>query len=120
MKYAEAITKTDISNKTIQFYLDGMSEEAGEVSGVLKRVRRGDYGKGAQKLIESKDGVRKVLEKYPKVKQDLFHEIGDEHWYGTRLITELGLTWRDIETMNTTKVKRRKREGTTMGEGSHR
>ncbi len=26
----------------IQFYLDGMNEEYGEISGVIKRMRRGD------------------------------------------------------------------------------
>ena len=50
-EYNKIIEDTDVSNKSFQFYLDGMSEESGEISGVLKRVRRGDYGTMAQEMI---------------------------------------------------------------------
>ena len=42
-KYEEFVKTTDISDHYFQFYLDGMNEENGEISGVFKRMRRGDY-----------------------------------------------------------------------------
>jgi NTP pyrophosphatase (non-canonical NTP hydrolase) len=116
----EIINETDISNKSFQFYLDGMSEESGEISGVLKRVRRGDYGSLAQELIEGHDGVLKVLENFPDVKEDLLQEIGDREWYTNRALNRLGLTLGEVLQMNAIKVKRRIDDGTIRGKGDHR
>ncbi len=120
MKYATVIKKTDISNHNLQFYLDGMKEESGEISGVFKRVRRGDFGEIAKKLIDTPDGIRKILKKFPKIKEAVLQEMGDEHWYETRFLSEIGSSWNQVERLNGKKVKRRKKEGTTMGEGSNR
>ncbi len=119
-EYEKIINKTDISNKSFQFYLDGMSEESGEISGVLKRVRRGDYGSLAQELIEGFDGVLKVLENFPDVKEDLLQEIGDREWYTNRALNRLGLTLGKVLQINATKVKRRIDNGTIRGKGDHR
>jgi NTP pyrophosphatase (non-canonical NTP hydrolase) len=119
-EYEKIINSTDISNKSFQFYLDGMSEESGEISGVLKRVRRGDYGAEAQELIEAPDGVLKVLENFPDVKEDLLQEIGDREWYTNRALNRLGLTLGDVLQMNAIKVKRRISDGTIMGNGDKR
>ena len=119
-EYEKIINKTDISNKSFQFYLDGMSEESGEISGVLKRVRRGDYGSLAQELIEGFDGVLKVLENFPDVKEDLLQEIGDREWYTNRALNRLGLTLGEVLQMNAIKVKRRIDNGTIRGKGDKR
>ncbi len=119
-EYEKIINKTDISNKSFQFYLDGMSEESGEISGVLKRVRRGDYGSLAQELIEGFDGVLKVLENFPDVKEDLLQEIGDREWYTNRALNRLGLTLGDVLDKNAIKVKRRIDNGTIRGKGDKR
>ena len=119
-EYEKIIKETDISNQSFQFYLDGMSEESGEISGVLKRVRRGDYGSLAQELIEGFDGVLKVLENFPDVKEDLLQEIGDREWYTNRALERLGLTLGDILQMNATKVIGRKNDGTIRGKGDKR
>lgn len=119
-EYEKIINETDISNKSFQFYLDGMSEESGEISGVLKRVRRGDYGSLAQELIEGHDGVLKVLENFPDVKEDLLQEIGDREWYTNRALNRLGLTLGEVLQMNAIKVKRRIDNGTIRGKGDHR
>jgi NTP pyrophosphatase (non-canonical NTP hydrolase) len=119
-EYEKIINETDISNKSFQFYLDGMSEESGEISGVLKRVRRGDYGSLAQELIEGHDGVLKVLENFPDVKEDLLQEIGDREWYTNRALNRLGLTLGEVLQMNAIKVKRRIDDGTIRGKGDHR
>ncbi len=119
-EYEKIINSTDISNKSFQFYLDGMSEESGEISGVLKRVRRKDYGAEAQEIIEAPDGVLKVLENFPDVKEDFLQEVGDREWYTNRALSRLGLTLGDVLQMNAIKVKRRIDNGTIRGKGDKR
>jgi len=119
-EYEKIIEETDVSNKSFQFYLDGMSEESGEISGVLKRVRRGDYGKIAQEMIEAPDGVLKVLQNFPEVKEDFLQEVGDREWYTNRALNRLGLTLGDVLDMNAKKVIGRKKDGTILGKGDKR
>jgi len=119
-EYEKIINSTDISNQSFQFYLDGMSEESGEISGVLKRVRRKDYGAEAQELIEAPDGVLKVLENFPEIKEDFLQEVGDREWYTNRALNRLGLTLGDVFQMNAIKVKRRIDNGTIRGKGDKR
>jgi len=119
-EYEKIIEETDVSNKSFQFYLDGMSEESGEISGVLKRVRRGDYGKIAQEMIEAPDGVLKVLENFPDVKEDFLQEVGDREWYTNRALNRLKLTLGDVLDMNAKKVIGRKNKGTILGKGDKR
>jgi len=119
-EYEKIINSTDISNKSFQFYLDGMSEESGEISGVLKRVRRKDYGAEAQELIEAPDGVLKVLENFPDVLEDFLQEVGDREWYTNRALNRLGLTLGDVLDKNAIKVKRRIDNGTIRGKGDKR
>ncbi len=119
-EYEKIIEETDVSNKSFQFYLDGMSEESGEISGVLKRVRRGDYGKIAQEMIEAPDGVLKVLENFPDVKEDFLQEVGDREWYTNRALNRIKLTLGDVLDMNAQKVIGRKKDGTILGKGDHR
>jgi len=119
-EYEKIIEETDVSNKSFQFYLDGMSEESGEISGVLKRVRRGDYGKIAQEMIEAPDGVLKVLENFPDVKEDFLQEVGDREWYTNRALNRIKLTLGDVLDMNAKKVIGRKKDGTILGKGDKR
>jgi len=119
-EYEKIINSTDISNQSFQFYLDGMSEESGEISGVLKRVRRKDYGAEAQEIIEAPDGVLKVLENFPDILEDLLQEIGDREWYTNRALNRLGLNLGDVLQMNAIKVKRRIDNGTIRGKGDKR
>lgn len=119
-EYEKIIEDTDISNKSFQFYLDGMSEESGEISGVLKRVRRGDYGKIAQEMIEAPDGVLKVLENFPDLLEDFLQEVGDREWYTNRALNRLKLTLGHVLEMNAKKVIGRKKKGTILGKGDKR
>ncbi len=119
-EYERIINKTDISNKSFQFYLDGMSEESGEISGVFKRVRRGDYGKKAQDMIEKTNGVLSVLTIFPEILDDFLKEVGDREWYTNRALNRLGLTLGKVLQINATKVKRRIDNGTIRGKGDHR
>jgi len=119
-EYNKIIEDTDVSNKSFQFYLDGMSEESGEISGVLKRVRRGDYGKIAQEMIEAPDGVLKVLENFPDILEDFLQEVGDREWYTNRALNRLKLTLGHVLEMNAKKVIGRKKNGTILGKGDKR
>jgi len=119
-EYEKIIEETDVSNKSFQFYLDGMSEEAGEISGVFKRVRRGDYGKKAQDMIEKSNGVLRVLTIFPKIKEDFLQEVGDREWYTNRALQRLQLTLGDVLQINATKVIGRKAKGTILGKGDKR
>ncbi len=119
-EYNKIIEDTDVSNKSFQFYLDGMSEESGEISGVLKRVRRGDYGTMAQEMIEAPDGVLKVLQNFPDIKEDFLQEVGDREWYTNRALNRLKLTLGNVLEMNAKKVIGRKRDGTILGKGDKR
>ncbi len=117
--YEKFVSTTDLSGHGIQFYLDGMVEETGEVVGVFKRVRRGDYGEWAKKKAEE-EGIDAVIKAFPEVKKDLMKELGDVHWYGTRLLQVMETDWVTIRQMNLDKLKKRKKTGTIMGQGDNR
>ncbi len=119
--YEKFVKTTDvkIGEHDLEFYFDGMREESGEISGVLKRIRRGDYGQDARDFAMKK-GVGSVLKINKQARLDFMKEIGDEHWYQTRALQELGLTWEDIESMNIEKLKKRLETGTIVGKGDNR
>jgi hypothetical protein len=119
MNYQEFVKSTDISNCNLQFYVDGMTEESGEISGIFKRVRRGDYGEQAKEDIDEL-GLRYVLSNYDDVRQDMIKELGDIHWYTSRFIQEMGSTWEEVESINTEKLLKRKSSGKIMGHGDNR
>ena len=119
-EYSKIIEETDISNHSLQFYVDGMGEEAGEIIGVFKRIRRGDFdkicGEPVSQLVED-NGLHWVLVSFPPVLDKLLDEIGDREWYTHRLLNMLGYTFMDVLERNAKKVKKRKEEGKIMGEG---
>lgn len=120
MTYEDFVKTTDISSHDIQFYLDGMNEESGEISGIFKRIRRGDYGKGSKDLIDEGTPLGTVLAFTPNATDDLIKEIGDMHWYTTRLLQELGHTWEYVEATNERKLTTRKEQDKIMGKGDNR
>lgn len=117
--YEEFCESTDVSNQSIQFYLDGMNEENGEISGVFKRVRRGDYGDKAKLEIEER-GLFYIIKNYPDVFYDVIKEIGDRHWYTIRFLQKLDVTWRQIEQTNIDKLRDRVKRGKILGHGDDR
>jgi len=125
-EYEKFTESTDISNNSMQFYLDGMSEEGGELSGVLKRVRRGDYDINTydtdakvSKVIE-RLGLEYVLLNFPEIRKDIISEIGDRHWYTTRFLSKTGVNWNEVMDYNKSKLVKRKKDGTIMGHGEER
>lgn len=119
MSYDKFVKETDLSDNNLQFYIDGMTEENGEISGIFKRVRRGDYGESAKKEIDV-FGLKYVIVNYEDVKNDLLKEVGDRHWYTTRLLQEIDCSWIDVERINMQKLSKRKSDGTIMGHGDNR
>lgn len=120
-EYEEFTESTDISNQSLQFYLDGMSEESGELSGIFKRIRRGDYGTVPMVLIDKeKKGLPWVIDNIPEIKKALVSEIGDRFWYNTRFLNKIGVTWAEIMDYNHAKLKQRKEDGTIKGHGEER
>ncbi len=125
-EYEKFTESTDVSNHSMQFYLDGMSEEGGELSGVLKRIRRGDYDTGkdttdtkVSEIIE-RLGLEYVLLNFPEIRKDIISEIGDRHWYTTRFLSNIGINWNEVMDYNKSKLVKRKEDGTIMGHGEER
>lgn len=122
-EYEKITNSTDISNHSLQFYLDGMSEESGEINGVLKRVRRGDYDKKCHAPVSQEietEGLEYILDTYQIILRDLLDEIGDREWYTVRFLNRLKLTLMYVLEGNATKVKGRKKDGTILGKGDKR
>ena len=121
MNYEDFVRTTDKSNHNPQFYIDGMNEENGEISGIFKRIRRGDYGNLPKLFIDDKDaGIKFVLDDFPKIKEDIIKELGDRHWYTTRFLQEIGSTWKEVEDTNKQKLTKREETGTILGHGDTR
>ncbi len=120
MTYEDFAEETDVSNQNVQFYLDGMNEENGEISGIFKRIRRGDYGVEAKSVIDTVKGLEWILSNVKGVKEDVLKEIGDRHWYTTRFLQQIGSTWKEVEIINVDKLKKRLKEGKIVGKGDNR
>ncbi len=119
-EYSKIIEETDVSNHSLQFYIDGMGEEAGEIIGVLKRIRRGDFDEICEDKVSEKIeslGLNYILHTYKPIVEKLLDEIGDREWYTHRFLNMLGYTFNDVLERNAEKVKGRKKHGTIMGEG---
>jgi len=120
LDYWKFTKTTDISDHDLQFYLDGMSEEHGELFGVFKRMRRGDYGVWTKQAFKDGLPLKKILDFNSEALRDVKKELGDHHWYETRFIQELGYDWKHIEDVNMSKLDKRVETGTLMGKGDDR
>jgi NTP pyrophosphatase (non-canonical NTP hydrolase) len=81
----------------------GLSSEAGEVAGKIKKVMRDHGGKVSD---ENKEEIKK--------------ELGDVLWYVAQIATELGLTLDDIAEHNIEKLYSRMERGKLKGDGDNR
>lgn len=87
----------------IAFLALGLTEEAGEAAGKIKKVFRDNNGNFDAKRTEQ-----------------LKHELGDVLWYLTQLCTELGLTLEDVAEANLQKTLSRLQRNKIDGSGDHR
>jgi len=118
--YEDFCESTDISNQSLQFYLDGMNEENGEISGIFKRIRRGDYGEEAKGIMAMQNDLEWIIKNVKGVRTDILKEIGDRHWYTTRFLQKIDADWQMVESVNVDKLKKRVDDGTLMGKGDNR
>ena len=81
----------------------GLTNEAGEVAGKIKKIFRDRGG-----VISEED------------RQALKGELGDVLWYLTQICTELGLSLEDIATANIEKLFSRLERGQIQGDGDNR
>ena len=81
----------------------GLTEEAGEVAGKIKKILRDDNGV----ISEEK-------------KQEIKKELGDVLWYLTAECNELGLSLEEVVEENIKKMFGRRERGTLHGSGDNR
>ena len=81
----------------------GLTNEAGEVAGKIKKLFRGKGG-----VISEED------------RQALKQELGDVLWYLTQICTELGLSLDEVASANIEKLFSRLERGQIRGEGDNR
>lgn len=87
----------------IQYCALGLSEEAGEAAGHIKKMLRDDGGK----LTKSR-------------KEAIAKELGDTLWYLSRMAGKLGFDLDEIAKMNLDKIKGRVKRKTQHGSGDNR
>ena len=81
----------------------GLTSEAGEVAGKVKKIFRDKGG-----VIGEED------------RADLKSELGDVLWYLAQICTDLGLSLQEVAEENLRKLARRQDAGTLQGEGDDR
>ena len=81
----------------------GLTNEAGEVSGKIKKIFRDRQGVISQSDLEA-----------------LLGELGDVLWYLAQVSTELGLSLDEIAEHNIAKLLDRQRRGKIHGDGDNR
>ena len=86
------------SNLELYYLSLGLTSEAGEVAGKVKKIiRDGQYNPGA-----------------------IMSELSDVLWYVARLADSLGMTMEDLATLNHGKLTKRQSAGTLSGSGDER
>lgn len=91
------------SYNSVSYATLGLTNEAGEVAGKLKKVWRDNDGS----LTQDK-------------KTEIAKELGDVLWYAAALAEELGMTLNDIAKANMHKLLDRKERGVIGGSGDNR
>jgi len=81
----------------------GLTNEAGEVAGKIKKIFRDKNG-----MISEED------------REALKHELGDVLWYLAQICTELDLTLQEVATANMEKLFSRLERGQIHGDGDTR
>lgn len=81
----------------------GLTEEAGETAGIIKKLYRDKEGKLDVETVEH-----------------IKHELGDVMWYISQICDALGFTIEDVAEANIEKVRRRLEKNQIRGDGDNR
>ena len=114
--YQTAARRTAMGNSLDHFVM-GLAEEAGEVAGVLKRFHRGDEKYRVIELYGDRK-FRTLLS--PLAKEKLKDEAGDVLWYIAMIADELDITLEDIARHNVAKLADRAARKVIQGSGDNR
>jgi len=90
-------------NGSLYYVTMGLTSEAGEVAGKVKKALRDEQG-----LIDEKRA------------EAIAAEVGDVLWYCARIATEIGYDLNKIAEGNISKLTTRKESGTLKGDGDNR
>jgi NTP pyrophosphatase (non-canonical NTP hydrolase) len=103
--YQKETNKTAIypKEKAVEYLVLGLTSEAGEVAGKLKKV------------IRDKGGVIGDEEKHA-----LASEVGDVLWYISQIAYELDMTMSELAAGNVEKLSSRQKRGVIGGSGDSR
>ena len=100
--YIDKAKETDVSPKTLEYYLIGMIGEIGEFYDEMKKVLRDDKGKVTEERLTK-----------------LIDEWGDFKWYESRVFDTIfkkkGITLGEILNLNIIKLQERKKKGKLHG-----
>jgi NTP pyrophosphatase (non-canonical NTP hydrolase) len=88
----------------------GLSGEAGEVAGRVKKVFRDDQ-------LEPTQPTQSIL---PSRQLDIMRQMGDVLWYLAQMSSELGVSLDEIAQENLEKLASRKERGVISGQGDKR
>jgi NTP pyrophosphatase (non-canonical NTP hydrolase) len=104
--YQERASKTAIfpNEKAMEYLALGMTSEAGEVAGKVKKLIR--------------DGADQ--EGLEQARIDIALEVGDVMWYCAMLAKEIDTDLESIMFANLSKLEGRQKRNTLHGEGDHR
>lgn len=104
--YQEAAARTGgpiSTDHPIVYPTLGLTNEAGEVAGKVKKIFRDRGG-----VVTDDDRAALML------------ELGDVHWYLAELCTQLGIDLEDVAAANLAKLQGRMARGTMAGDGDDR
>ena len=108
----------------LMYVILGLSNEAGEVAGKLKKALRDDMGADINAMVElqpssiAPDINDLVLS--PERVDMIKKELGDVFWYLAASADQLGVSLTDIASGNTAKLKDRQERGKLGGDGDIR
>lgn len=111
--YQTHARKTAMGN-SLDHFVHGLTEEAGEVAGVMKRFHRGD---DAYRNLND-HGTAYEISRFAKEK--LLYEIGDVLWYIAMIADQLETPLVEVAQRNINKLADRKVRNVIIGSGDNR
>jgi NTP pyrophosphatase (non-canonical NTP hydrolase) len=106
-KASQQTAKYPNMGDNIPYLALGLTEEAGEVAGKIKKLQR-DHG------------IDSVADLTEPLRADLIKELGDVLWYAAQLATELGVDFATVAQTNLDKLQGRRERDVLNGDGDNR